>query len=692
MTNKKPIKTKKTSVENEKEVGNSNSIKMVNERKNEAKKDIMLYNFIKDNKKYKNSWDIKKIDNKIIQEILDKTSKRKTGNRGEPDLIYINENKKLLILLENKDSISDHKSNEENKPEKYAVDGVKHYLSFFTRESQLNFSKQIQRYFVGWSFIGIAVSGDITDEYNHLISTFIIQDDKIKDIETKEILDEEDYISFFENLDLEKITKNISESSNKINNLLRSLDSQKRPILLSALMICLFEPINNTTRNDFKDNYITWSPKTIITNIPTTIEIILKNEGIPLEKIKILKNELTFIDTDSDINETEILKEILRELQQNVIPLFNKKSSYDIIGKFYEEFLRYAGITNVKKGIVLTPHHITNLFIELIDIKNNDVVFDPACGTGAFLISAMNKIIDEIEKSDIRNKKETIKKIKENQLIGFDKHPTMYSLAISNMLFRGDGKSKIFNIDFFVKGDEILRNLKREGISPTIGFINPPYAGKDNKKSPTKKEIQFLEKMLDNVSRFGIMIAPLSTYFKDSSIRNRILSKHTLKYVINMPGDLFQPNAATHTAIAVFETNKPHNNKEVILYDLKDDGLILSKSRGRTDALNKWAGIKKQLLKELKNPEEYEDKIKLVKTKISKDDEWIIQAHSKTDYNKLDDKKFINSIKDYVVFLTKRKLDLLDKDIDEITMLEILNENKISAESLLEEKEDDKHN
>ena len=41
----------------------------------------------------------------------------------------------------------------------------------------------------------------------------------------------------------------------------------------------------------------------------------------------------------------------------------------------------------------------------------------------------------------------------------------MYSLAISNMLFRGDGKSRIFNADFFSnEADEILLSLEQNGI------------------------------------------------------------------------------------------------------------------------------------------------------------------------------------------------------------------------------------
>jgi len=55
-------------------------------------------------------------------------------------------------------------------------------------------------------------------------------------------------------------------------------------------------------------------------------------------------------------------------------------------------------------------------------------------------------------------------------------------------------------------------------------------------------------------------------YFKDTDIRERILNKHTLKCVLNMPNDLFQPNTMTHTAIAVFETQKPHLSDAQVVF------------------------------------------------------------------------------------------------------------------------------
>ena len=443
-------------------------------RKNEAIKDINLYNFISSNKKYSYSWTVKKTENEAIQECLDKSSKSGAENRGEPDLIYINENKKLLILIENKDSIKDHKSKDGKNPKNYAVDGIKHYLTFFTSNKLQQTKTTTSKYLTDWNVVGIAFSGDVNDKYNHLVSTFVVKKNEIIDFEITEILDEEDYFAFFENIDLEEISKNISKSSSEINRILRSINSQNRPVLLSALMICLYDKDN--VINDFKKSYNSLSVTNIIRNIPTTIEDILLNEGIDSEKVNVLVNELAFIKTDNDLNSTNILKDILKELENNVIPLFNKKSNYDIIGKFYEEFLRYAGVSNVKKGIVLTPNHVTKLFTELIDIKNNDVILDTCCGTGAFLIAGMNKLISEIESSNLSDKKERINKLKQNQLIGFEKSTTMYSLAISNMLFRGDGKSRIFNLDTFSdKATDVILSLEREGIKPTIGFINPPY-------------------------------------------------------------------------------------------------------------------------------------------------------------------------------------------------------------------------
>lgn len=594
-----------------------------------------------------------------VEEVLSTASKQQTGNIGYPDRIYFNKNEKLLILVEEKPTMKEHDLPDISKG---CISGIKWYLSRFLNKELQKEHKNLVNKFNNYKIIGIAVSGNILEDYQHKFDCFLLD---LKEQEIKEVssitnfVSECEFLQIFDDTNIDELIKKISQTTKEVNNLLRNVVSQKRPVLLSALMICLHKP--QGVVNTFNEYYDKLDSKTLVSNVLLTSKNMLEQEGIPEEKIKIFEKELAFLETDPFLNNSDILKQILKTLEADIIPLFNNqvfvKSNYDIIGKFYEEFLKYAGITNVKNGIVLTPRHITTLFTKLIDLKYNDKIVDLCCGTGAFLIAGMNAIIDKINKSEISDKSGLINEVKANQLLGFEINPTMYTCAISNMMFRGDGKSSIYCCDSInsEEADKILKEFQ-----PTIGFINPPYGGKENQKNPTPKEISFLCKLLKNCSRYGVMIAPLSVYNKDVEIRNEILKEHTLKAVINMPGELFLPNAGVHTAISVFETNRPfdYDNDEVLFYDLQDDGFILNKNQGRVDYHKKWDAIEKSLLDTLKNGTP--DNIKFVKTKIKKGCEWTIYAFSETDYDSLGENNFVKTISEYAIFKAKREMNLLN--------------------------------
>lgn len=645
---------------------------------------------------FENQW--KEIcENDDINEILAHSSKKKTGNYGLPDFIYVNEKKKLLILVELKSTVSQH--------EKEAIPQIKHYLSCFmpgTLESYGVFSPDINRALINlknWHILGIAVSGDLGIEYGSRIDTFYIQLDKIVDMNINEIHNEDDYLALFDNLNLEEISSRISQSSNIINNLLFDIKEDERPTLLSILLISLFNPKSNDSINNFRTDFEKYNPKQLMDQIGIVVPEILGEHGenLPQDKINMIMNKFKALSTEKVLLESDTIKTILIKLRDDVIPLFESKHNYDIIGKFYQEFLRYAGIVDVQSGIVLTPEHVTELFTNLIDLKKNDIIFDSCCGTGSFLIAGMNKLID------LQDDKKGVEHVRKYQLLGNELKPHMYILAISNMLFRGDGKSNILNCDFFSRefDDKFEKRCRELNVKPTIGFINPPYSGsftdynelqkfkgnknsKSKSKKPWMKEISFLEKMCRLCSRYVVMIAPPQAFMSESEIRDNLLKENTLKAVINMPGDLFQPNASTGSSIIVIETNKKHDyNKSVEFYNLKSDGFELAKKKGRRDVYNKWNGIKKKLLSDIdapyyNNPKNVDD-IMHCNVKISKGDEWIIQAFSKVEFDKLTQHDFEKSIKEYVIFNIKKECGLLEKDLNEIEMLEVLQENIVDA-------------
>ena len=651
---------------------------------------------------FENEWK-EACDNPDINEILSHSSKKQNGKIGLPDFIYVNEKKKLLILVELKSTISQH--------EKEAIPQIKHYLSCFmpgTLESFGNISADINRAIIklkSWNILGLAVSGDMDIEYGSRIDTFYVQLDKIVDLNINEIHNEDEYLALFDNINLEEISTRVSSASNTINNLLFDIKEDERPTLLSILLISLFNPKSKDYVNNFRDDFEKYNPKQLMDQIGIVVPEILgeNGENLPKDKIDMIMNKFKALSSEKVLLENDTIKTILIKLRDDVIPLFDSKHNYDIIGKFYQEFLRYAGIVDVQSGIVLTPEHVTELFTNLIDLKKNDVIFDSCCGTGSFLIAGMNKLMD------LQSDSSGIEHVRKYQLLGNELKPHRYILAISNMLFRGDGKSNILNCDFFSEefDKKFSARCDELKVRPTIGFINPPYSGsftdynelqkfkgdknsKTKSKKPWMKEISFLEKMCRLCSRYVVMIAPPQAFMSESEIRDNLLKENTLKAVINMPGDLFQPNASTGSSIIVIETNKAHDySKGVELYNLKSDGFELAKKKGRRDVYNKWSGIKKKLLSDIdapyyNNPKNIND-VTHCNVKISKGDEWIIQAFSKVEFDKLTKHDFEKNVKEYVIFNTKKECNLLEKDLNEIELLEVLQENVVDAKDFFGE-------
>lgn len=74
-------------------------------------------------------------------------------------------------------------------------------------------------------------------------------------------------------------------------------------------------------------------------------------------------------------------------------------------------------------------------------MTENTKVIDICCGTGAFLISALARIKENIYTQRISETEKSNKYslAQENSLIGVEKDPSMYALAYANMRFHGDG-------------------------------------------------------------------------------------------------------------------------------------------------------------------------------------------------------------------------------------------------------------
>lgn len=141
--------------------------------------------------------------------------------------------------------------------------------------------------------------------------------------------------------------------------------------------------------------------------------------------------------------------------------------------------MSYSGGDGQTLGIVLTPKRITDLFCELVDVRPTDIVLDPTCGIGGFLVASMHHMLakaeDDTQKRSIRHK----------QLHGFELQPYMFTIATTNMILRGDGKRNLIN-ENFLRQEASRLQLKQA----TVGMMNPPYS-QGSKQNPDLYEMNF---------------------------------------------------------------------------------------------------------------------------------------------------------------------------------------------------------
>jgi type I restriction enzyme M protein len=257
--------------------------------------------------------------------------------------------------------------------------------------------------------------------------------------------------------------------------------------------------------------------------------------------------------------------EVVQILQQLNIRSLSRE--HDYIGQLYETFFRYTGGNTI--GQYFTPRHIIAFMCEIVNVRPGDIVFDPACGTGGFLIGALNRMTRETGFLY----EESVKHIKDH-LFGMESEPATAALCVTNMLLRGDGKTGIRQQDCFT--DRAFPNRP-------VNFVlmNPPFPHRST-DTPT---IDFLDRGLEALDTRGLLasIVPYSLLVKTTDWHRQILKRHRLRMVATLPPDLFLPYSQFNTAFIVLEKGVPHGSAKAFFCRIHNDGFKLKKKR-RVDA------------------------------------------------------------------------------------------------------------
>lgn len=239
-------------------------------------------------------------------------------------------------------------------------------------------------------------------------------------------------------------------------------------------------------------------------------------------------------------------------------------AEHDYLGQLYETFFRYTGGNTI--GQYFTPRHVASAMADICEVSATDIVLDPSCGTGGFLIAAMNRLLS---KGGISRQK--VVEIVEERLIGFEKEPITAALCVANMILRGDGSSGVHRGDCFTSGAFPVNKA-------SVALLNPPFPH-EKTDVPSQK---FIERALDALHSRGrlAVIIPTSILVKASigAWREKILKNNSLVAVCQLPDELFQPYASSTTSIVVLEKGVPHDRRrKSVFVRVQYDGLTLKK-------------------------------------------------------------------------------------------------------------------
>lgn len=447
--------------------------------------------------------------------------------------------------------------------------------------------------------------------------------------------------------------------------------------------------INAALQDKLNAHWRMTSGEEIIAAVKSTLNGLLDNSDNKAKKIELLQNNILNnqkIKKLSLDNWIEILDTVLMDIYRYIDT--DTSEGQDILNMFFIAFNKYTG--KADRNQAFTPDHITEFMCCLTEVDRTKVVLDGTCGSGSFLVQAMVKEFADCHRGSSEREIKLFKEIVASRHIyGIEADENAYGLAATNMLIHGDGNSNLKLANIF-DCEEFIKNA-----DPDIILMNPPYNAKplgipdsyksswgnakNGKEDPTKGLvfIQFLSDIVKRMNEERIkagrsrkevklaVLLPVSAAIGTSRLiteaKKAMLLDNTLEAVFTLPNEIFYPGASVSACCMFFTLGRPHIGAdgtagETFFGYCKEDGFRKRKNLGRIEQFDsegnsRWKAVEKEWLRLYRNKTAVDGLSALAV--VSGESEWLCEAYMKTDYSKLTEADFQQSINHYFAYMIK---------------------------------------
>lgn len=272
---------------------------------------------------------------------------------------------------------------------------------------------------------------------------------------------------------------------------------------------------------------------------------------------------------------------------------FNKADERHVFGDLYETILKELQSAG-DSGEFYTPRAVTQFMTDMINPKLDEIIYDPACGTGGFLVCTIEHL-----KKQVKNVKDR-KKLQEN-VRGTEYKPLPFLLALTNLILHD---VEVPNLDY---GDSLGKeyNSIREKDRVDVILANPPFGGTvangnegnfpmnyRTKESADLFLILFIH-LLKQDGRAAIVLpdGSLTGDGVKQRVREKLLTDCNLHTIIRLPNSVFQPYATVATNLLFFDKGKA--TKDIWYYEHRLPERQKSYSKTKTIQVREFDPIKK---------------------------------------------------------------------------------------------------
>ena len=324
----------------------------------------------------------------------------------------------------------------------------------------------------------------------------------------------------------------------------------------------------------------------------------------------------------------ELLKDLIEGL--SVVPLGNTTVGSDILGDAYEYLIgRFADITRRKKaGEFYTPRSVVRMMVELLDPREGESMYDPACGTGGMLLGA----IEHVERAggDARTFF--------GRIFGEEKNLTTSSIARMNLVLHGVE-------DFRIKQNDTLRDpafTDTSGALATFDCViaNPPFSLKEWGREVWEADPwgraafglppasygdyawvqQMVASMAEDSGRMAVVLPQGALFRKgaEGRIRRALLEQDLIEAVIGLAPNIFYGTGLAPAVVTLRRAKRRGRRGKAIVIDASS---LFRKGRAQNFLDPAHAD---QIVRWVRRFRDVEDRAKVVSTEDIEGEDWTL--------------------------------------------------------------------